>query len=105
MVTNYDDYLLSLKNYVGERNDDESIKIIEDFVDSFNGNVAVELEEMKAKYDELDKTWRDKYKARFFGEEEPPKGNINDNGSEENSVMAQTYDSLFTTKNKKEGED
>ena len=65
-----------LKKFVGDRTDDEALNLIEDVKDSME--VGTDGEDWKAKYDELDKTWREKYKARFFEGTEKP----NEKGTE-----------------------
>lgn len=51
-----------IKNYIGERDDDASIEILEDVADTLTG----EPEDWKEKYDALDAEWRARYKARFY---------------------------------------
>lgn len=68
-VLSKDDFLSAIKTRVGEDVSDDAMKFIEDMTDTFNSlSSATEKdgEDWKAKYEELDKTWRDKYKARFF---------------------------------------
>ena len=50
-----------LTAYIGERNDDDSIALLEDISDS----LTEDTEDWKGKYDELDRTWRDRYIKRF----------------------------------------
>lgn len=58
-----DELIEKVKKYVGDRNDDETIEIIEDISDSIDSS---EADEWKKKYEENDKMWRDKYISRFF---------------------------------------
>lgn len=62
--------LEKVKNYIGDRTDDETLEILEDISDSVDTSDA---DEWKQKYEENDKMWRDKYISRFFDkkEEEP----------------------------------
>lgn len=54
-----------IKNIVGEdNNSDEVIELMEDVSDS----VTDETEYTKEKFDELDRTWRERYTKRFMGE-------------------------------------
>ena len=69
MVLTKDELMKKLSSYIGERNDDDSISLIEDVSDTVDSFVSQEpQEDWKAKYDELDKTWRERYKERFFSE-------------------------------------
>ena len=58
-----DELIEKVRKYVGDRNDDETIEIIEDISDSIDSSDA---DEWKKKYEENDKMWRDKYISRFF---------------------------------------
>lgn len=94
-----------VRTFVGERTDDDALSLIEDVNDSFveSENSALmerynELNtkhtELQQKYDNLDKTWRDKYKARFYENVETK------DDKEEISGDTISIDDLF---NKKEG--
>lgn len=67
-----------VKTLIGDSSDDNTLKFLEDISDTLNDfetKVNGDGEDWKAKYDELDKSWRDKYRERFFsGTEESPKG-------------------------------
>lgn len=62
-----DELIEKVKNYVGDRTDDETIEIIEDISDSIDSS---EADEWKKKYEENDKMWRDKYISRFVEKKE-----------------------------------
>ena len=62
----------AVKSIIGERDDDEALKFIEDCKDT----ITAEKDDWKAKYDavvkekeDLDKSWRAKYKERFYSTE------------------------------------
>ena len=71
-----EDFMSRLHKYIGEDTSDETVSFIEDVTDTFNDlesrtvDNSAEWEEkynkLSAEKDELDKTWREKYKARFF---------------------------------------
>lgn len=66
---NRDQYFETLSALVGERSDPEAIKALEDMTDTFNslekGNKGDGTDwEQKAK--DIDKSWREKYRARFM---------------------------------------
>ena len=68
-ILSKEDFLNSIKQRIGDDTSDDAMKFLEDMTDTFEDlSKAKETdgEDWKAKYDELDKTWRDKYKARFF---------------------------------------
>ena len=65
---NAEEFMKSVQTIIGDRDDDEALKFIEDCKDTITG----EKDDWKAKYDEvvkekdeLDKSWRAKYKERF----------------------------------------
>ena len=62
-----DELIEKVRKYVGDRNDDETIEIIEDISDSIDSSDA---DEWKKKYEENDRMWRDKYISRFVEKKE-----------------------------------
>ena len=56
-----DEAISRLTAYIGDRNDDDSIALLEDISDSLTDD----SEDWKAKYDELDASWRARYIERF----------------------------------------
>lgn len=46
--------------YAGDRNDDDTIALVEDISDSFGDG-----EDWQAKYEENDRQWRERYLSRF----------------------------------------
>ena len=69
-VLNKEQFLARLQERIGEDTSDEAMTFIEDMTDTFNDmetrSNGQSDEQWKKKYDELDKSWREKYKARFF---------------------------------------
>ena len=49
-----------IKTYTGDRDDDETLSLIEDINDTLNNET-----DWQSKYKENDKAWRTKYKQRF----------------------------------------
>lgn len=91
--------LEKVKNYIGDRTDDESIEIIEDISDSFDTETE-NVEEVKSEYEEklktLDETWRKKYTDRFFSNPTPEdREEEEEHGEEEEKTE---YSELFTEK-------
>ena len=104
MVKTKDEILSALKEIVGDSTDDKTITFIEDVTDTltdFEGRVS---EDWKTKFDENDKMWREKYRARFFdgGAPEPittPASVIRDHEEDvKNESEKLSYDELFENK-------
>lgn len=73
-----DDYLKAIQSLVGDRSDDDTLEIIGNLTDTYDGLHDNSNENWKQKYEDNDKEWRKKYKERFFGggtgndDDEPP---------------------------------
>lgn len=69
-ILSRDDFLNRLEARIGDDTSDEAMSFLEDMTDTFNDMesraTGVNEAEWQQKYDDLDKTWREKYKARFF---------------------------------------
>lgn len=100
MVLNKEDFMKRLQEHIGEDTSDGAMSFIEDMTDTFNDmetrSSGNNNEQWQKKYDELDKTWREKYKARFFNSETTPEDtknvqedDVKDDGNEK------TYADLF----------
>lgn len=63
MIKTKEELLATLKERIGDDTSDDAIAIIEDFSDTLN---SYDTENWKQKYEDNDKMWREKYKARFF---------------------------------------
>lgn len=68
-VKTKDEILQSVKSIIGESTDDNVIELLEDITDTINDYDEKTKEDWKAKYDELDETWKKKYKERFFNDD------------------------------------
>lgn len=81
-----------LKAFIGENNSDEAIALVENVSDSMEEDK--EQEDWKAKYEENDKTWRQRYIDRFNNEEkEEDKDIIDVNNSNDDKPL--TFENLF----------
>lgn len=60
-VTTFDDLTSRISSIVGT--DDASLALLDDMKDTFDS--YKDTEDWKSKYDELDESWRNKYKERF----------------------------------------
>lgn len=99
-VLSKEEFMKRLQERVGEDTSDEAMIFIEDMTDTFNDmetrSSGQSEEQWKQKYDELDKSWRKKYKDRFFNSETTPadvkdeqEENVKDDGKEK------TFEDLF----------
>lgn len=68
-VKTKDEILQNLRSIIGESTDDSAIELLEDITDTINDYDEKTKEDWKAKYDELDETWKKKYKERFFNDD------------------------------------
>lgn len=85
-----DELIEKVRKYVGDRNDDETIEIIEDISDSIDSSDA---DEWKKKYEENDKTWRDKYISRFVEKKEDEPDTPTEHDEEEKEYNS--FEDLF----------
>lgn len=59
--------LLAIVNsLIGDRNDEESLTILEDFSDTFKSFDEVDAAEWQARLDAKEAEWRERYRNRFF---------------------------------------
>lgn len=67
-VLSHDDFMKAVKGLAGDNADDNTLTMIENFTDTFNDleTRASDTTDWKAKYEQNDNEWREKYKARFF---------------------------------------
>lgn len=74
-VRNKEEILEAIKTRVGELTDDETISFLEDVSDTFTDletRANGDGEDWKKKYEENDKSWRERYTNRFFSKEPEP---------------------------------
>ena len=66
---NKEQFFNTLSSLIGDKNDEETIKALEDMTDTYNaleaGNAGDGVD-WKQKYEDNDKAWRDKYRSRFM---------------------------------------
>ena len=107
-VLDKDTFMTKIKAIVGDDTSDDAMSFIEDMTDTFNDltSKSTDTEDWKGKYEQLDKEWREKYKARFFegsseddGSAKGGTGGAQDNGgTDEDIADAESVDfgDLFT---------
>lgn len=70
-ILSKDEFLGVLQSRIGEDVSEDSLKFIEDVTDTYNNlesKVNTDGEDWKTKYQELDDTWKNRYKERFFNQ-------------------------------------
>ena len=82
----------SIKNRVGEDTSDEALAFIENVNDTIESMTTDKNIDWKAKYEENDTAWRQKYKDRFFNSSSEDK---DDDFEEEEKKKPMTYEALF----------
>lgn len=99
-VLSKDEALELIKTHIGEANDDDTLKFVEDMSDTLN-----EMEkkangdgtDWKSKYEENDKAWREKYRERFFNGTPNCDDSKDDNEDKdvEDKTTPKTFEELF----------
>ena len=107
-VKTRDEILATIRARLGEDTSDDALAIIEDIDDTFKSYETSASEDWKSKYDELDSTWRKRYRDRFFQKNEngetTPEDVVDDNEEdlkEESEVKS--FDELFEEKEENNG--
>lgn len=92
----------TLKRYVGDSTDDETLSIIEDFNDTLDDYDSRSSTDWESKYRENDESWRRKYRERFFGNPDAQPGGDSidstpdyDTPAEEEVEKSYRYEDLF----------
>lgn len=89
-----------IRSRVGDSTDDETLEFLEDVTDTLSDleTRASDSTNWKEKYGELDKSWREKYRERFFSSD-PKEEKTDDNKFEEKEDKEKkTYEDLFDVK-------
>lgn len=91
--------LASVNTLIGNDTSDEALTLIEDITDTFNDANTSKGEYTKEKYEELDRSWRERYKERFLSGDKSldPKDDEDDDTDSRDKPLR--YEDLF-----KEGE-
>lgn len=90
-IKSYDELMGSLKEILKDNTSDEALAFIEDMNDTLKENSG---EDWKARYEENDRQWREKYKARFFDGKKKDEVVVED----EEVEKPLRYEDLFTVK-------
>lgn len=92
--------LESIRKRVGDSTDDETLEFLEDVTDTLSDleTRASDSTDWKGKYDELDKSWREKYRERFFSSDPKEEKTEDDEFEEKEDKEKKTYEDLFDVK-------
>lgn len=95
-VRTKDELLGQLKVRIGDDASDDTLTLLEDITDTFDDyeSKTADTTNWKDKYEELDASWKKKYRDRFFNTtKEEDETNVEDDAPKKYS-----FDSLFETK-------
>ena len=82
----------SIKNRVGEDTSDDALAFIENVNDTIESMTTDKNTDWKAKYEENDAAWRQKYKDRFFNSSSEDDDDVFE---EDDKKKPMTYEALF----------
>ena len=92
-IKSYDELMVSLKEILKDNTSDEALSFIEDMNDTLaEKNTG---EDWKARYEENDRQWREKYKARFFDGKKEDEVVVTEDEEDDKPLR---YEDLFTVK-------
>lgn len=94
MIRTKDELLNSFKERFGEDKSDDVISLLEDLSDTMDA--GADNISWKAKYDENDKAWREKYTARFYDGSDNPNPNNENKDKEDEPKTDISFNELFT---------
>lgn len=99
MVKTKDEILNAIKERFGEDTSDETLSFIEDVTDTLTDyeNKTNDNTDWKTKYEENDKTWRERYRDRFFSGETEDIDEPNNIEFADDTPNKRTFEELFTT--------
>ena len=102
-ILDHDEYFNRLHERLGDDTSDEGISFLEDMTDTYNdlaNRANGDGIDWKAKYQELDESWKKRYRHRFFSGGDtgvPDQYDTEDNGEHPEDI---TFDDLFKRRDK-----
>lgn len=84
-----------IRSRVGEDTSDDSIKFIEDAMDTYNHLESESGTDWKQKFEQNDADWRKKYTDRFFSGSNNDNDNTDDNIDVPDTPKEKTFEELF----------
>ena len=98
-VRTKEDLLSIIKERIGDGTSDDDISLIEDINDTYDDldTRVKEAGDWKAKYEENDASWRNKYKERFFTKEVKEDAEVSDemDKADEGTHESLKFEDLF----------
>jgi hypothetical protein len=102
-VRSKDELMDRISTIIGDRTDDDALEFMADFTDTYDSLNNHEGMYTKEQYDNLDASWRQKYKDRFFSGPANDDENENKNNKEKDKDKAPaeeiTIEDLFKVSN------
>lgn len=100
MIKTRDELLEALKGKLGDDTSDETLALIEDVSDTLTDyeTKTKDSTDWKAKYEEKDKEWRQKYRDRFFKHD--AKDEDEGEAEQDEPKTVEKFEDLFTEKEK-----
>lgn len=100
VVKKKEEIMAAIKAILKDNTSDEALALVEDVSDTLDQtakgeDVEAVRREMQQKYDELDKSWRTKYRERFFTQTSDDKPDIPEPKAGPEPETKQTFESLF----------
>ena len=101
MVLTREDLIGRIRDRIGEGIEDADISLMEDIADTYDDlkERAGDNENWREKYDELDRTWRQKYIDRFNGKVESDADFVEEPKDADETILEyeapKTYEELF----------
>ena len=99
MILTRDEFIKAISERIGEDNSDEAIALLENVSDTYDdlaGRAEGDGEDWKAKYEENDAQWRERYRARFEGRgEDTTEVVVDEETKEETEDEPETFEDLF----------
>ena len=96
MIRTSDEIINAVKERLGDDTSDDALALLEDVSDTFNdyNHKMTDTTDWKAKYEENDSMWRQKYRDRFMGGSAPEE---EDKDEPDEKPAPKTFADLFTT--------
>lgn len=82
-VRKKDEFMAALNNLIGDNNSDEALALIEDAQDTFSNFESPDSENWEQRYNDLDASWRKRYKERFFSNTKKDESENETSGNQE----------------------
>lgn len=107
-VRTRDEIMEAIRARLGDDTSDDALAIIEDINDTFDDYETRTGDDWKSKYDELDASWRKRYRDRFFqspGDKDTDRDKVVGDNEEDlkDEGKEKSFEELFTEKEDNSG--